>query len=196
MRLDSKKLGQIYLLAVVLTNASCAINFEITSQRTALENQMLGTYQDTDRELYVISSVRSLDKQAQGEVSVADKAKLARQNQIFNQDDIDELKNLQIIGETDDGDLKLLPGNIGLAAKATADQNSLANLMVTEENHDREIIWQHTIASNENLKPTDLDKVRRTYAAQMLKNAKPGQWFFASGSGWYQKTGETPKSDK
>lgn len=169
----------------------CAINFEITSQRTALENQMLGEYKDINSDLYLISSVRAMDQVAQNGPDVTKNAKQAQQNRIYNQDDIDELKNLQILGERADGMLTILPAGTGLVQKATSAQKELAKILVNEENHDRRVIWQFTISENANLKQSDLDKVKETFAKQVLAKAKEGHWFQSEAAGWYQKKGQT-----
>lgn len=165
---------------------SCTINFELPSERTALENQILGKYQEIDDELYMISSVRTLQKDQPNQPFK--KATRSRQNQIFNQDDIDELKSLQILGETHDGQLIILPKKIGLVSQATPKQLNLAKLLVKEENHDRMIIWKHTIFENDNLKSSDMGKVKSTYADQIFKKAKTGHWFLRKNGEWVQKT--------
>lgn len=170
----------------------CAINFELTSQRTALENQILGSYEELDDDLLLVSSVRALDESGKKkEITVSSlqvDALRARQNQQFNKDDLDEFKTKQMIGEVADGTLALLPAGRGLVAKAQKKELSLARLLVKEENHDRRIVWRRIIELNENLKASDMPKVRKTYADQIFKKAPAGHWFKRETGNWIQKS--------
>ena len=174
-------------IIMLIALQGCAINFELTSQRTALENQILGSHKDIDDNLYLISSVRALEKEARGEVSLGQKAKMAVQNQIFNRDDIDEFKGLQILGEAQNGSLKLLPKGVGLREKATKKQVDLAAILVAEENHDRMVIWRDTIRKSPHLESKDLFKVRKAYSQQIFAKALVGHWFYNKKKGWHQK---------
>ena len=82
---------------------SCTFNVNLTSQRTALENQIIGSQKQLDHDLILISSVRALDEDGQvkeNDFSVShERALQAKQNRQFNQDDILELKSNEIIGE-------------------------------------------------------------------------------------------------
>ena len=173
------------LIFLSLSLSSCAINFELTSQRTALENQILGTYEEIDSELYMISSVRGIEDSSS---SKNNRVKFSRQNQIFNRDDIDELKSDQILGETYEGTIMVLPSGKGLVSQATKKKLSLARILVKEENRDRTVIWKNTIEENQNLTMSDMGKVRETYALQIFEKAKAGHWFRRKAEGWIQKT--------
>ncbi len=165
-----------YVLAFL---KACTFSFEVTSQKTALENQIMGQYENIDEDIILISTVRS----KQAENIEANKVELARANQKFNQDDIDELKDLQIIGEGYLGELKLLSKNI---TKKEADKNlkELAKKLLAEENRDRRIIWQDTIDSNPNLSTKDLPSVKRTFSEFMKKKAKPGHFIEREKNQW------------
>ena len=149
---------------------------------------MLGEYQELNDELYMISSVRALENKQPAQDGQEAQAQRARQNQLYNLDDIDELKNLQILGETHEGKLTILPQSKGFVAKATPKQLNLARILVTEENYDREIIWKHTIATNENLSKKDLLKVKKTYAKQIYQKSKSGHWYKNDSGVWTQKS--------
>jgi uncharacterized protein YdbL (DUF1318 family) len=164
---------------------ACTFNFEVTTPRTALENQIMGSYKELEDDLILVSSVRSGGKQASAEMAPGKRRALdARENQEFNRDDIDELKDKGIVGETATGTVAILP-------KASGDGKDLrlAQQLVPEENRDREDIWKRIIESNENLSAKDLPEVRRTYAKLQRETARPGQWVQDEGGNWMRKEG-------
>ena len=174
---------------MIICLASCSINFELTSQRTALENQMLGEHQELDDELYMISSVRGLEKESQD----PDRKNLAQQNQLFNQDDLEELKEKQIIGEKQNGTISLVPKAV-TSVSTSKKENILAKILIKEENHDRMVIWKSTIKIKPELTIQDLPKLRKNYNDQIYKSSKPGLWFEINGR-WKQKPEDIIKVD-
>ncbi len=181
-----------FLIASLLSLVGCSFKFDLTSQRTALENQVLGSYNELDDDLILVASVRSLDssgKKKEVEVSDLQAAALkARQNQDFNRDDIDELKLASILGESFDGQLVMLPENIGEKKSADQEQAKLARVLIDEENRDREVIWKRIIQSNENLSEKDMPEVKKTYAKMLHEKAAVGHWIQAEKGQWEQKT--------
>lgn len=172
-----------FLILPVL--AGCQFNFEVTTPRTALENQVMGSYKELDDDLILVSSVRAGGKQAKADLSPSKRRALdARQNQEFNRDDIDELKDKGVIGETAAGTVAMLP-----KAGGDAKDQHLAQVLVAEENKDREDIWKRIIDANENLSAKDLPEVRRTYAKLQRDTAKSGQWVQDEGGNWVKKPG-------
>jgi len=171
--------------------SGCAFNFELTSQRSALENQIMGKYEELDDDLIVAKPQKPLTAGSLAkkmEHSELEKlAMLAKQNQEFNLDDIEELKDEQILGETTNGYLRLLAADIGLAKSASKEQKSLAEALVAEENHDREIIWRRAIDTDAALSDKDLPKIQRKFAEKLYAEAPAGYWFEASNKQWQQK---------
>ena len=78
-----------YSLATLLFVSGCTIQFDVTSQRTALENQILGTHKELDQDVVLISSVRAVDKDGTiktNKFSTShEMAVKAKQNQSYNQ---------------------------------------------------------------------------------------------------------------
>ena len=153
---------------------------------------MLGEYQELDNELYMISSVRSLDGNSSAK-SIPPHI-FSQQNQQFNIDDIDELKKEQILGETSQGELRILPPGIGLVNQASIQKRQLASILVKEENHDRNILWKHTIATKDNLTNRDLKQLKESYAKQIFQASPTGMWFLQSNNKWLQKVDIEPES--
>ena len=101
----------IYMACLGLSIVACTIHppdIKITDEKTALENQVLGTYNEIEEDVWMIASVRSSEPGEQVELSKEKKVVLkAYQNREFNKDDIDEFKNDGCVGETRQGLLVL-----------------------------------------------------------------------------------------
>lgn len=161
--------------------SACTFNFELTSQRTALENQVLGAYKELEDDVILASSVRGAPGDEKPALSASKRRAVdARQNQDFNRDDIDELKDKGVLGEANDGRLALLPQAKG---------EKLAAQLLSEENRDRQEIWQRIIDANANLSAGDLPQVRATYAKMQREGVVKGQWYQDESGAWRQKQG-------
>jgi uncharacterized protein YdbL (DUF1318 family) len=185
---------RLALAAVALGPTACTFNFELTSQRTALENQVMGAYKELDDDLVLVSSMRGPDDPAPVVAPEEKKALDARQNQEFNRDDVDELKDKGVLGETAAGTVTVLPRGIGAADKVDAQLLKLAQALVTEENRDRDEIWKRIIASNANLGDKDMPAVRKTYAKMQRDTAAAGHWLQDDDGRWRRKDGDAPAS--
>ncbi len=187
MNLHTKRL--ISILAFPCLYASCSFNFELTSQRTALENQILGTYKELDDDLIVTNFDKApnsdANKESKSSKTTAALLK-ANKNRLFNADDIDELKDNGILGESADGLIKMLPKERGGISDATPDQIKLAEVLVDEENQDRSVIWKSTIAQNPELSNKDLPKIQENFARDVYESSPKGRWFY-QGQQWNPK---------
>ena len=176
-----------FCLVLVLTTG-CAIKAELTLERTALENQIMGSYQQIDDELLMVSLVESKSSGGKIEPSDAEKeAQIARRNRQYNADDIVELKDEQILGETKDGFLQILPEGQGLRAEASAARVKLAEILVHEENSDRDRIWKREITSRPDLTAESLEKIKSEFIDAQQRVAKIGHWFQDRNGNWKQK---------
>jgi len=178
------------LIAIVVTG--CSFKFELTSQRTALENQIMGTYKELDEDLVLVSTVKAKDQEeeaAEDNTKSLTKSKVdkAKQNQEFNQDDLNELKDEQILGEMLNGGITLLPSGIGLVAQATEVQVKLAKLLVFEENRDRKTVWRRIIQESQDLSEQNLKDIIQEYVRLQQRKAKQGHWFQDDNGQWQQK---------
>jgi hypothetical protein len=167
------------ILISSIISGSCTFNFELTSQRTALENQVLGTYKEIEDELILVSAVRGPNAGKSYDSSDT----RARNNQDFNRDDIEELKQKKILGETSKGEL------IGTDRLKTVDKSLqlLATELVAEENKDRYQIWQKIIQENKNLTEKHLPEIRSTYAKIILERSPKGYLFLSDQNIWTEK---------
>lgn len=181
MKVLRKLMRLLVVPSCLLWVSACAFEVNVTSQRTALENQVMGSYAQLEDDLVLNSSVRG--KPTKG---IKEKALLAKQNQAFNKDDIDELKSKGILGESKQGLLQILTKNQGLASEVKAEDMKLAKILVDEENRDRRVIWSQTISTNESLTDDNLKEVQTTYAKMMRDKSDPGHWYEADSGKWQQ----------
>lgn len=173
--------------------SGCAFNFELTSQKTALENQVMGSYKELDDDVVLLASVRGVNKDGSvlKTAKPSDDAKRAisaKQNQDFNRDDIDELKQKQILGEATTGELLVLPKGVGLAETATAADTELAKTIAREENADREVIVRRIIATNESLGTKDLAAAKVIYRKKIIELSPAGTWVQTDDGSWERKS--------
>jgi uncharacterized protein YdbL (DUF1318 family) len=179
------------MLLLLFPLLSCSFNFEVTSQRTALENQIMGSYEELDNDVIMLSSVRAVDESGKKkELSISElqeEAIRARQNQDFNRDDIDEFKDLHVLGESNDGLLVILDSNIGKYSSLDEENKKFVSNLCDEENKDRKVVWSRIIQNNENLKENDISEVRKTFAKMQFDASKKGHWVQEQDGRWVQK---------
>ena len=163
------------------------VGVTVVDERTALENQVLGTYQELNQEVLLVASVRYIDPkgklQPTPEVPPGKKKVIrAIQRASFNKDDIDKFKGLAILGENNQGGLTLLTPE-----KVEADKKAFVNNLVEEENADRQIIMQRVIETNENLSEKDLQRVQKMFAALNRDKARAGDMTQLESGKWVKK---------
>lgn len=171
--------------------SSCAIEFEVESQRTVLEKQILGAYEEIDDDLIMVSSVRAVDEEGNTKkiklTALEERALKARQNQQFNQDDLKELLDKEIIGEKNNGLIALLPKNKGKSSKSKKADLDLAELIVAEENSDRRVVWQRVVEKSPDLEGKDMGLIQDNFHKQRLEKLEKGHWYESSDDKWVQK---------
>ena len=153
------------------------VNVTIVDQKTALENQILGSYEELSNDVLLLASVRSVDEEGKLKPTVEiPKGKLkalrAMQRQEFNRDDIQGFKQSLVAGEGNDGFLKFFDNE---RTKTDAQFKKFAEAIIAEENEDRMIILQRIVATNENFSEQDLPKIQKISASLNRDNAKPGE---------------------
>ena len=163
------------------------VGVTVVDERTALENQVLGSYQELNQEALLVASVRYIDpkgKLVESPELAPGKKKAIRaiQRSSFNKDDIDRLKSLGILGENNQGGVTLL------APERVEDgQRAFVANLVKEEKSDREVIMRRVIETNEQLSDKDLPRVRRTFAALNRDKARVGEMVQLGNGKWIKK---------
>jgi hypothetical protein len=175
------------LLAFCLYVVAGCVSAKITviDERTALENQILGSYEELDRDLQLAASVRSADEptlltQAAGLPPVRDLAIKARRDQQFFRDDIDEMKKAGCLGETNVGTIAARPCP---SANESGIGERIKRLIDTE-NHAREVLMRFIVTVSPDLTEKDLTQVIQTFSRIQRENAEAGTWIQNDNGEW------------
>jgi len=187
-------LKKIYLLIFLGFFSGCSgplvgVNVEVVDEKTLLERQILGSYDELSKELVLIASVRGVDDA--GKIKPLpyippgkDKALRAAQAREFNRDDIDSFKKDGCVGENSEGLLSLLSCNRSKKDKTYA---KFVKDLADEENHDRLIILSRVIETSENLSEKDLPKLRHVFAQMNRDAASKGELVQNEDGAWITK---------
>lgn len=180
------------LLAVALVAAAgfgcVSLKPVVLDRKTQLENQILGSFQRLEKDLILTSSVRG-EQPAPKLSPLQREAVEAMMSRAFYEDDIDELKQQQIVGEGKDGLLKILqaPDKPELAKRVKQ--------LVEEENRNRTVIFRRVIQINRDLSDRDLPLVRRVFYRLSRQTAKPGEKVQREAGDWEEiRRAESTKS--
>ncbi|MFT4579302.1 MAG: hypothetical protein ACI8PD_002235 [Nitrospinales bacterium] len=162
------------------------VNVTIVDQKTALENQILGSYEELGNEVLLLASVRSVDEEGKLKPVIEvpkgkRKALRAMQRQEFNRDDIQDFKNTSCAGEGNDGLLKYFENERTLK---DSDYKRFVVAILQEENEDRLTVLQRIVATNENFSEKDLPKVQKISASLNRDNAHAGEKIQSDDGAW------------
>lgn len=190
-------------LALALAGAAAAgctlarVQVDVVSERTALENQVLGTYNALDAEMHQVASVRGVDSSGRirnppPRSREARDAGLALQVMAFHEDDVAAFKRLGWVGETADGLLESFPRAPGSAPPELADfaariSEEELRSVVAEVNRARILVMGRVVEVNEDLTAEDLPRVQRVFGRLNADNALPGERVQLSDGTWTVK---------
>jgi uncharacterized protein YdbL (DUF1318 family) len=176
------------ILSLLLLLSGCTlakVDVNVVSERTSLENQVLGTYNALSEDVLLVASVRGVSPA--GKVDTPQKhspeqqeATQALENIAFHADDVEALKRLGWVGENQEG--TLTPFAREVPEKAPADLKSFAarfgegefKQVVTEVNRSRETLMLRVVRTNENFTAKDLPAIRKVFARVNRQNSTPG----------------------
>ncbi|MDF1552401.1 MAG: DUF1318 domain-containing protein [Deferrisomatales bacterium] len=159
------------------------VKVDVISERTALENQVLGTYNALDREMLLVASVRGVD--SSGELREPPQRSqehrdsvLAMQTLAFHQDDVDAFARLGWVGEGADG----LLAPFELRKDGPEDLREFAQRygpaefqsVLARVNDAREQVMARVVALNPDLTAADLPEVHRVFGRLNADNARSG----------------------
>lgn len=170
-------MGSWRIVAVALLLSSGCIRGALTvAQPTALELQLLGAYDELDKELIHAGSVRGKASPELGYDQLSNLAVEARGTQRFNEDDVAELKARGCLAEGQ--------GAILLARPCTMEDEAMGRRqgrLVEEENRARAVIlnWAaHNLARKAGRprpNPEELKEMRAAYQRLLFETARPGE---------------------
>ena len=173
------------MLACIIGCSLAEVKVEVMSERTALENQVLGTYNALDREMLLVASVRGVD--SRGRIKKPAKqsqehkdAVTAMQILSFHADDLQVFKQLGWVGENNQGLVEVFQMNKADIPESLKDflerfQPEEFNYVVSQINESREIIMHRVIDMNENLSSDDMPEIRHIFGRLNTENALPGE---------------------
>jgi len=173
------------MIACIVGCSLAEVKVEVMSERTALENQVLGTYNALDREMLLVASVRGVD--SRGRIK-----KPARQSQehkdavtamqvlSFHADDLQTFKQLGWVGENSQGLVEIFQMNKADIPENLKDfserfQPEEFNHVVSQINASRELIMHRVIDMNANLSQDDIPEIRRIFGRLNTENALLGE---------------------
>jgi hypothetical protein len=185
-------------LALTLSGCTLAeVKVNVASERTSLENQILGSYNSLSEETLLVASVRGVDPL--GRIQTPPKKSQEQQDAIaamqvlsFHADDVESFKRLGWVGEDNKG--LLTP--FGLARDKTPDdlkdfagryRQQEFDSVLKEVNTAREVIMRRAIETNASLTPADLPKVRSVFAKLAADTSRPGDKLQTSDGNWTVK---------
>jgi hypothetical protein len=178
----------IAVLFYLLMSGGCAIKLPkitATGERTALENQIIGTYKSIEEEVWMVASVRSGTSSDSIDLTEQKRMVLeAFQRQRFNADDISDFKRDGIAGENSAG---LLEIRTSQRYESDSDYRDLVDKIVREENQDRLLIMQRIIELHPEIDPDDRSKVGQVYARLKQEASPAGTWIQTLDGEWKKK---------
>ncbi len=184
-------------LAVLSGCTLAEVKVNVASERTSLENQILGSYNSLSEETLLVASVRGVDPL--GRIQAPPRKSREQQDAVtamqvmsFHADDIEAFKRLGWAGEDNQG---LLKGFALTRDKAPQDLQDFAtgyrqpefDAVLGEVNRAREAVMRRAIETNASLTPADLPKVRAVFAKLAVDTARPGEKLQAPDGTWTVK---------
>jgi hypothetical protein len=179
------KMKVIGVILTVLAGCTLAdVKVEVISERTALENQVLGSYNTLDAQMLLTASVRGVDSSGNIARPPAHSREYkdtlrAMQTIDFHADDLERFKRLGWVGENNQGLVEsfgMTTGDVPTSLLDFAENYSTEEFehVLSQINHSREKIMLQVIYMNENLQESDLPEVRTIFATLNRNKAGPG----------------------
>jgi len=167
------------VIIAVLVFVSCTIrppDVNVTSEKTALENQLFGENWDlTEKQLTTAAVWAAMQESSANDSQSNEESKISTQYEKSElvlaqirrrsmQPYIDQLKRQKLIGEANDGYLRIVESNINSADEIQS--------IVNAENSDREIIWKSYAETKGAYTDDDLFAIQRNFA-EIASNLSP-----------------------
>ncbi len=179
------------VIMVWMTMLACSVKapeVNITGEKTALEKQVIGTYQEIEQDSWTIASVRSTAPGQKPKMSEEKKKVLsAVQNRRFNKDDIDEFKRDGVIGENNSGFLEIRDVQ---RLNDNPEYRKRVEKIVAEENNDRQVILERALQVNTQLAEAGEEAVGMVFAKMYQDESAPNTWIQLEDGSWIRKPAE------
>jgi hypothetical protein len=186
------------LLALLLFGCTLAqVQVSVVSERTALENQVLGSYNSLSQDVLLVASVRGVDPL--GRIQTPPRrskdyqdAMASMQTLAFHTDDLEAFKRLGWVGENNEGlltpflmDKDGVPEDLKEFARRY--QQEEFHTVLEEVNKARKVIMRRVVEINDDFSMEDLPKIRRVFGKINGENALPGEKIQTEDGSWKVK---------
>lgn len=187
-------------LCTLLTLSGCTlaeVKVNVASERTSLENQILGSYNSLSEETLLVASVRGVDPL--GRIQTPPRSSREKQDAVaamqvlsFHADDVDAFKRLGWAGEDNRGLLQAFPMDRDKAPSEWKDfaaryREQEFQAVLAEVNRAREVVMRRAVETNPNLTQADMPRVRAVFARLASDTARPGDRLQSSDGSWTVK---------
>ncbi len=165
------------------------IDLFVVGEKTALESQVLGTYQSLGRDLTAYASVRGVNEDGSirpaPEMTDSQREVLrALNNQQYNRDDLDQLLAAGSVGEGNEGTLVVMTEAAESIGELTPE---LVDEVLAEENADRTVVLDRLMKTTPGLRDEDRPEVVWIFARMNQDAAPAGSWIQTREGVWEQK---------
>jgi uncharacterized protein YdbL (DUF1318 family) len=161
------------------------VDVNVVSERTSLENQVLGTYNSLNEDMLLVASVRGVSPTGKIEAPPRHSpeqvdATRALETIAFHADDVETFKRFGWVGESNQGLLtpfaRETPKVSAQELKSFAANYSEAEFqqVIKEVNQSRETLMLRVVQTNENFTAKDLPAIRAVFAKINRQNSAPG----------------------
>lgn len=190
----------ILFSVIILTISGCTladVRVNVVSERTALENQVLGSYNALSEDVLLVASVRGVDpfgriKTPPRRSRSHQKAIEAIQTMAFHADDVDAFKRLGWVGENNQGLLTAFPIK---REKAPEDLEGFASRypeaefqsVLKEVNRAREVVMLRVVETNERFTEKDLPTIQKVFGKMNRDKAVSGEKIQTESGKWIVK---------
>ncbi|MBD3374149.1 DUF1318 domain-containing protein [candidate division KSB1 bacterium] len=178
---------KIMILALAVLGSSCTISIpdiQLTGEKTALQKQVLGEYEELESDDWVIASAR-LGTEGQSMTFSGQKQTVleAIKNQKFRQDEVVELKRDKVIGENNEGFLEI----VNSQKLDTPEEQARVEQLVKDENADRKIIYERALAVMDIPVEWSRSKIDSMFAAEKRNQTESGTLVQNAQGEWIEK---------
>ena len=172
MQRKGRWIGLVILLMGLPFVTNCiSLKMVSVDQKTELENQILGSIGELQKDLAMTASVRG-DGQKESAIPNAHReALMAMMNRQFNLDDVNDLKARQAAGENLKGLLTFFENE---RTKNDPNYKALAKRIIETENKDRTVIMRRVLSINPNLTDKDYPIVQSMMYKLNVQGSPPG----------------------
>ncbi len=166
------------LLSLLLGCSLQAPELVVTGERTALERQVLGSYQQLNENLWLLASTRQQEDSLQLGAEQGSLLEAVRRRR-FNRDDLISLLASGWLGEGLEGQLVLRMGRGGIDPHLEL----VRERVLRQENEDRGVLLDRL----RRLNPGAEDEVSAVFRGILLDESPNGSWVQLDDGGWKRK---------